>query len=68
MFTKSKMAPVNISQNDYRTLLFHYVFCVLPFWGGKLVIAQESEKGGNKKWNKLLKKENSKMYLIYLSK
>ena len=28
------------------TLLFHYVFCVLPFWGGELDIAQESEKGG----------------------
>ena len=27
-------------------LLFHYVFCVLPFWGGELDIAQESEKGG----------------------
>ena len=27
-------------------LLFHFVFCVLPFWGGELDIAQESEKGG----------------------
>ena len=26
------------------TLIFHYVFCVLPFWGGELDIAQESEK------------------------
>ena len=27
-------------------LFFHYVFCVLPFWGRELDIAQESEKGG----------------------
>ena len=27
-------------------LPFHYVFCILPFWGGELDIAQESEKGG----------------------
>jgi len=39
MFTKSKMAPVNISQNDYLALSL-YVFCVLPFWGGELDIPQ----------------------------